>query len=351
MKRNLLLLLVLLSAFAKGQITITHSDFQSAFAVGVVYESYSTPWDRTDFEIFVGEPSASPQFWDMTGVPVEYTAVSYSVQPSTAPFIGDFPTSNLVLYEKYWFGPGDSLYTWNYKEMLNDRILLHGESDETSVAWTYDPPVVQSMMPMTLGTNWISQKDSTYYMPDLYTIGESEITIDAFGTLKISSGEFACLRMRVDQRTISHTPVGVDTLKTRSYNFYTREMIEVNVMSIYEEQFDLTTILTSGVKLSGRQGSLGIPPVRPPVVSLISSIYPNPAANAAEVEFSLKQSARVSIRLNDLSGREVAEICSGIRSAGEHKVVVDVSDIPEGIYFCRLEANGWVETRKLVICR
>jgi len=351
MKRNLLLLMMLLTVFAKGQITITHSDFQSAFAIGVVYESYSTPWDRTDYEVFVGEPSSSPQVWDLTGIPVEYTAVSYSVEPSSAPFISDFPASNLVLYEKYWFGPADTLYTWNYKDLQSDRILLYGESDETSVGWSYDPPVVQSKIPMTLGTNWISAKDSIYYMPDLYTIAENEITVDAFGTLKISSGEFACLRMRVDQRTISHSPVGVDTLITRSYNFYTREMIEVNVMSISEEQFDLTTITTSGVKLSGRQGSLGIPPVKPPVVSLISSICPNPAAKMAEVEFSLKQSARVSIRLNDLSGREVAVICNGVRSAGEHKVVVDVSAIPSGIYFCRLEANGKAEIRKLVICR
>ncbi|MFH1121464.1 MAG: T9SS type A sorting domain-containing protein [Bacteroidota bacterium] len=350
MKRYLLLLLTLVSAFANGQITLTHSDFQSGFGVGVVFQTLSTPLG-SDYEVFVGEPSSNAQFWDMTSIPFEYVAISNSVEPSSAPFIGDFPSSNLVLYERYWFGPEDTLYTWNYKELQSDRLLLHGESDETSVSFTWDPPAIQSMIPMTLGTTWMSERDSTYYMPEVYVISESEMTVDAFGTLKISSGEFPCLRIRQDHLSISHTPVGIDTAQTRSFGFYTKEMLELHVATILEDQFDLTTIWTSGIKLSGRQGSVGLPALPPPLQPILTGLCPNPAHELVELHYFLNSNSMIGISVTDLSGKEILFNNPGRQTAGDHKAILNVSGIPPGIYFCRIKANDRVETRKLFICR
>jgi hypothetical protein len=352
MKKNLLLLFVLLSGLANSQITLQHSDFQSAFSIGTVYLSYSTPIGGDQFEVFVGEPSSSPQIWDLTALPMEYLGISQSIQPSAAPFIGDFPTSDLVLYEKYWLSPGDTLYTWNYKELNSDRLLLHGLSGEDALYLIYDPPAVQSKIPMTFGTTWIKEWDSAYYMPDVYVITESEMIVDAFGTLKVTTGEFPCLRVRQDQRTISHTPVGSDTAMTRSFNLYTQGMIEVNFGSINEDQFDLPTIWTSGVKLSGRPGSVGLPVINPPNSgALLTGIFPNPVSEIAEIKYTLKDYTRVNLMVIDLSGREVTEVFNGYQNAGDHKASINVSGIPAGIYFCRIRADRETETRKIVVCR
>ncbi|NTW23211.1 MAG: T9SS type A sorting domain-containing protein [Lentimicrobium sp.] len=351
MKRNLLFLFVLISVMANSQVTLSHSDYQNAFSIGTIYLTYSTPIGGEQFEVFVGEPSTAAQTWDLTALPLEYLAISHSIEPSSAPFIGDFPTSNLVLYEKYWFAPGDTMYSWNYKELQSDRLLLHGQSDEFSVYMTWDPPAIQAKFPMTLGTTWLSERDSTYIMPEVYTISETEAKVDAFGTLIITSGEFPCLRLCQDHRTISHTPAGVDTSMTRSFNFYTQGMIEVHIGSIYEDQFDLTTIWTSGVKLSGRQGSVGISPVNPPLPSLLTGIYPNPLADKAEIHYTLKNNAKVKILVSDLSGREVAVLFNDYKTVGDHVATLDASGISPGIYLCAIQANGMVETNKLVICK
>lgn len=350
MKKNLLLLFVLLSGLAHSQITLQHSDFQSAFSIGTVYLSYSTPIGGDQFEVFIGEPSSSPQIWDLTALPMEYLGISQSIQPSAAPFIGDFPTSDLVLYEKYWLSPGDTLYTWNYKELNSDRLLLHGLSGEDALYLIYDPPAVQSKIPMTLGTNWMKEWDSTYYMPDVYVITESEMIVDAFGTLKVTTGEFPCLRVRQDQRTISHTPVGSDTAMTRSFNLYTQGMIEVNFGTINEDQFDLPTIWTSGVKLSGRPGSVGLPVINPHQNrALLTGIYPNPVSDIAEIEYTLINSTAVKLMLTDLFGREVVEIFNGNQNAGDHKAYFNVSGIHAGIYFCSIQLSGIVETKKMIV--
>lgn len=351
MKRNLLLLFVLVSGITYGQITLQYANYQSAFSVGTVYLTYSTPIGGEQFEVFVGEPSSSPQTWDLTALPMEYMAISLSIQPSTAPFIGDFPTSNLVLYEKYWFSPGDTLYTWNYKELQSDELLLHGQSDEFSVYMSWDPPAIQAEIPMTLGTTWMGERDSTYIMPEVYMISESVATVDAFGTLKVTTGEFPCLRVRQDHLTISHTPVGIDTSMTRSFNLYTQGMTEVHLGTISEDQFDLTTIWTGGVKLSGRQGSVGISPVEPSAQAMIAGIYPNPVSDEAEIHYTLKNNANVTIQVADLSGREMAVIFSEYQTVGDHIASLDVSGISSGIYLCRIQANGTVETREIVVCR
>jgi len=352
MKRNLLLLFVLISGIASSQISLSHADYQNAFSVGTVFQTYATPIGGDQFEVFVGESSSTAQIWDLSQLPFEYVAISRSIEPSTAPFIGDFPSSNLVLYEKYWFSPGDSLFSWNYKELQSNQLLLHGQSDEFGVYMSWDPPAVQAKIPMTHGTNWISEWDSTYIMPDVYTISETQAIVDAFGTLVLPNGEFPCLRLRHDHLTISHTPVGTDTSRTRSFNFYTEGMIEIHIGTIYEDQFDLTTIWTSGVKLSGRQGSVGLPSINPPYTgALLTGIYPNPVADLAEIHYTLKENTNVKIHITDLSGREVAVLTNNYQVAGDHQASLDVTGMSSGIYFCRVEANGKVETRKIVVCR
>lgn len=351
MKKNLLFLFVLASGLAYSQITLHHSDYQNAFSPGTVYLTYSTPIGGDPLEVFIGEPSSSPQIWDLTAIPMEFMAISLSIQPSTAPFIGDFPMSNLVLYEKYWFSPGDTLYTWNYKELQTDELLLHGQSDEFSVYMLWDPPAVQAKIPMTIGTTWMGERDSTYIMPEVYMISESVATVDAFGTLKVITGEFPCLRVRQDHLTISHTPVGIDTSTTRSFNLYTQGMTEVHFGTINEDQFDLSTIWTNGVKLSGRQGSVGISPEAPPAQAMIQGIYPNPVSDKAEIQYTLKYNANVKILVTDLSGREVTLLANDYQSKGDHRVSLNVSGMSPGAYFCRVETNGTVETKKIIVCK
>lgn len=351
MRNRLLLLLFLASGFAYGQITLQYSDYQRAFSVGTTFVTYSTPLGSPDVEVFIGRASSTAQTWDLTSLTMEYVGNSVSIEPSAAPLINDFPGTNLVLYEKYLLGLADTIYTWNYKILTNDELLLLGDSDETSVIWSWDPPAVQAKIPLTLGTNWIQSRDSTYIMPEMYTISENVVTIDAFGTLKVASGEFPCLRMRHDNRTIVHSPVGTDTTGTRSFNFYTEGMIEVHVGSINQDQFDLETIWVNGVKISGRQGLVGIPQHDLHASVSVMSVYPNPVCERAEIQYYLTQNSNVRISLTDLSGRNISTVLNEYQSVGEHRAKIDATALPAGIYLFRLESEGEYITEKMVVCR
>jgi hypothetical protein len=59
----------------------------------------------------------------------------------------------------------------------------------------------------------------------------------------------------------------------------------------------------------------------------------------------------VSLKIYDLQGREVATVFSEEITSGYYTREWNAADIPGGIYFYRLQAGSYSETKKLVISR
>jgi hypothetical protein len=52
-----------------------------------------------------------------------------------------------------------------------------------------------------------------------------------------------------------------------------------------------------------------------------------------------------------LNGTPIAVLANKDFAPGEYRLVFAARDLPSGIYFCRLEAEGVVKTRKLVLVK
>ncbi|MCX6601011.1 MAG: T9SS type A sorting domain-containing protein [bacterium] len=85
--------------------------------------------------------------------------------------------------------------------------------------------------------------------------------------------------------------------------------------------------------------------------SLSFSVSPNPFNSTTQIEFTLPSTERVSLRLYDVLGREVAVMMNEIQNAGRHRLTFDASGLPSGVYLCRLEAGGMAQTRKMVLIK
>ncbi len=88
-----------------------------------------------------------------------------------------------------------------------------------------------------------------------------------------------------------------------------------------------------------------------PGLIALSQNYPNPFNPSTTIRFSIPKSAEVNLRIFNLLGEEVATLVSGHRDAGTHTVQWDATGQPSGVFFCRLRAGEFVETRKLVLLR
>jgi photosystem II stability/assembly factor-like uncharacterized protein len=76
---------------------------------------------------------------------------------------------------------------------------------------------------------------------------------------------------------------------------------------------------------------------------------PNPFPQSTTISFTLPAASYISFNLFDATGREVARIASGYFGAGTHEVPFARGNLPAGVYFYRLVANGSIETRAMVM--
>lgn len=79
--------------------------------------------------------------------------------------------------------------------------------------------------------------------------------------------------------------------------------------------------------------------------------YPNPFNPATTIEFALSKEEDISLVIYNILGEKVEILLNGQQSAGYHKVTWNASNVPSGIYFYRLQAGIFVETRKMVLLR
>ena len=83
----------------------------------------------------------------------------------------------------------------------------------------------------------------------------------------------------------------------------------------------------------------------------LSQNYPNPFNPSTTFLFDLPNRLFVSLKLCDVLGRDVSIIVSEELSAGKHSVHWNAGDLQSGVYFYRLQAGSFTETRKLLLLR
>ncbi|MBM2841696.1 MAG: hypothetical protein HW412_2224 [Bacteroidetes bacterium] len=79
--------------------------------------------------------------------------------------------------------------------------------------------------------------------------------------------------------------------------------------------------------------------------------FPNPFNPTTTIQFTIpvRTYGRTSLRVYDLLGREVATLVNEVKSPGEYRTTWDASGVASGVYFYRLTAGGFVQTKRLVL--
>jgi hypothetical protein len=83
----------------------------------------------------------------------------------------------------------------------------------------------------------------------------------------------------------------------------------------------------------------------------LSQNYPNPFNPTTQINYSIKQSGFVTLKVYNVLGQEVATLFAGQQAPGNYVATFDGSKYASGIYFYRLQAGNFSETRKMVLLK
>jgi hypothetical protein len=79
--------------------------------------------------------------------------------------------------------------------------------------------------------------------------------------------------------------------------------------------------------------------------------YPNPFNPSTTITFSIPNEEFVSLKVFNSLGEEVAELVSETKPAGNYSVSFDASGLSTGIYFYKLSAVSFIQTRKMMLVK
>lgn len=88
-----------------------------------------------------------------------------------------------------------------------------------------------------------------------------------------------------------------------------------------------------------------------PASSQLMQNYPNPFNPRTDIRYRISDIRQVSLRVYDVLGREVAMLVNERKGAGEYAVEWNAGGLPSGVYFYRLTAGRFAETRKMVVMK
>ncbi len=89
----------------------------------------------------------------------------------------------------------------------------------------------------------------------------------------------------------------------------------------------------------------------PPLKFGIESAYPNPFNAQTSIRFAMKETGDASLRVYDLTGKEVASLIDGKVDAGVHKRVWNAESFSAGVYFIQMAADVETSRAKVVLVK
>ena len=123
--------------------------------------------------------------------------------------------------------------------------------------------------------------------------------------------------------------VQLDTLSSGS--------VRVHTVALYYTGATPATLVKSSVHL--------------PESFTLTQNYPNPFNPSTQIQFSVAHAGFVSLKVYDMLGREVATLISRDLSPQSYSVTWNAADLPSGVYFYKLDAEGNSVTKKMILMK
>jgi hypothetical protein len=84
---------------------------------------------------------------------------------------------------------------------------------------------------------------------------------------------------------------------------------------------------------------------------LLHQNYPNPFNPSTIIQYQVPSIGIVTLKIYDILGREVAALVNEEKRLGKYDVQWNASNMPSGVYFYRLHAGSFIETKRMILLK
>lgn len=145
-------------------------------------------------------------------------------------------------------------------------------------------------------------------------------------------------------KVVNVTVTSGKTLSLRIYPFWVSSTAGSSSKYSVQDSVTIsgTTLVTNAVEKVGSE---------PPQAFGLDQNFPNPFNPSTVIGYELPKTSSVKIAVFDILGNEVQQLVSRVQSAGYHSVTFNSQNLASGMYFYRLQAGDFTQTRKMILLK
>jgi hypothetical protein len=88
-----------------------------------------------------------------------------------------------------------------------------------------------------------------------------------------------------------------------------------------------------------------------PLTYSLKQNYPNPFNPSTQIKFSIVNKERISLKVYDILGNEVATLVNEIKPAGTYSITFDAKNLASGVYVYQIKAGNFIKSNKMVLLK
>jgi len=88
-----------------------------------------------------------------------------------------------------------------------------------------------------------------------------------------------------------------------------------------------------------------------PTTYALSQNYPNPFNPTTKINFALPKQGFVTMKIYDVLGREVRTLVNEVKTPGNYIVEFNANELASGVYFYKLEVNGFTDVKRMMLIK
>ena len=214
------------------------------------------------------------------------------------------------------------------------EISYDGYSFNTdNVYW--DNMCISQSVPVEL-TSFTANAD--FGVVELQWITATETNNQGFEVQRSVGGEFETIAFVEGHGTTTETQVYTYQDRTVGVGSYSYRLKQVD----FDGTFEYSDVIEANVPA--------------PAEFALDQNYPNPFNPSTKIAFRLAVDSKVSLKVFDVLGQEVANLVNANLGVGAHSVDFDASSLNSGVYLYRIEATGidgtnFVDVKKMILTK